>query len=131
MSIAEVLIALGVGLVAGSFAGMLGVGGGIVMVPSMVLFLGQQQQIAQGTSLLVIVATASAGTVANARRGLLDVRAALLLGAGGICGAVAGSLLAVDVLDESVLRRVFGVVVLLVAARLVIRRRPAREDEGA
>ena len=122
MSVADVAIALGVGLAAGVYAGLLGVGGGILMVPAMVILLGQDQHVAQGTSLLVIIATAFAGTRANVRRGLLERRPALLLGAGGAIGAVAGSLLALEVFDALVLRRIFGVVLLLIALRMAIPR---------
>ena len=128
MTVVDLAIAIGVGLAAGAFAGLLGVGGGIVMVPALVLLLEQEQHVAQGTSLLVIIATAAAGTVANARRGLLDVRLATLIGAGGVAGAVVGALLATELLDAATLRRIFGVVVLLIAARLLVRQRPAEPD---
>lgn len=130
MSAAEVIVAVATGLVAGVYAGLLGVGGGIIMVPSLVILLSVDQQIAQGTSLLVIVATSAAGTIANRRRGLIDVRLALLLGAGGCAGAVVGSLLALRVLDADTLRRIFGVVLLALAARLALRRR-AKPDPGS
>lgn len=129
MSGLDVIIALATGLVAGTYAGLLGVGGGIIMVPSLVILLGQDQQVAQGTSLLVIVATALAGTAANARRGLLDRRFAILLGLGGVAGTVAGALLALRVLDESTLQRVFGAVLVLIAVRLALARRP-RDDSS-
>ncbi len=129
MSGLDVIIALVTGLVAGTYAGLLGVGGGIIMVPSLVILLGQDQQVAQGTSLLVIVATALAGTAANARRGLLDRRLAILLGLGGVAGTIAGALLALRVLDESTLQRVFGAVLVLIAVRLAFARRP-RDDSS-
>jgi uncharacterized membrane protein YfcA len=124
MSVGEFVIALTTGLVAGAYAGLLGVGGGIVMVPAMVLLLGVDQQVAQGTSLLVIIVAAVAGTVANQRRGLLDRRVSLLLGAGGVAGSVVGALLALRVFDEAVLRRVFAVVLIVVGLRLA-RARPS------
>lgn len=129
MSAAEVAFAVATGVVAGTYAGLLGVGGGIIMVPALVIVLDQSQQGAQGTSLLVIVVTAAVGTVANARRGALDLRLAALLGAGGVAGAAAGALLALRVLDEGALRRVFGVTLLLLGLRMLVsfvRDRPAR-----
>lgn len=124
MTAADVGIALAVGLVAGAFAGLLGVGGGFLMVPAMVVLLGEPQHLAQGTSLLVIVPTATVGTIANARRGNLDLRIAVLLGAAGAVGAVGGALASVQI-HEDVLRRVFGAVLVLTALRTLLRRRDA------
>jgi hypothetical protein len=118
----DAVVALIAGLVAGTYAGLLGVGGGIVMVPALTILLAQGQQVAQGTSLLVIIATAIAGTRANARRGLLDRPLATVVGAAGTAGAAIGSLLAVHVLGPEALRRVFGVLLLLVAARMLFER---------
>lgn len=122
MTGAEVAIALGVGLVAGTAAGLLGVGGGFLMVPAMVVLLDQPQHLAQGTSLLVIVPTSLAGTVANVRRRNADTSLLVRLGAAGIAGAVLGALGSLQISAE-VLRRIFGVLLILVAARLLIPRR--------
>lgn len=121
MTAVEVLVALLTGLVAGVYAGLLGVGGGIIMVPSLVILLGQDQQVAQGTSLLVIVATATAGTIANRRRDLLNVSLARNLAVGGVAGTVVGALLALQVLDDDALKRIFGVVLILIAGRLAFQ----------
>jgi len=127
MSVLDAVIALGVGLSAGLYAGLLGVGGGIIMVPALVLALGQDQQVAQGTSLLVIIATAVAGTAASSRRGLLDRPLVLTLGIAGMVGAGVGALVAVRVLDETTLRRVFGAVLILIAVRLATGRSAPKE----
>ncbi|MFA5890585.1 MAG: sulfite exporter TauE/SafE family protein [Actinomycetota bacterium] len=125
---ARFAVAFGVGLLAGVYAGLLGVGGGIVMVPAMTILLGQAQHIAQGTSLLVIIATASAGTAANLRRGLLDVRVGAWLGVGGAVGAVIGALLARSI-PEAALGRAFGAFVILVAIQLLLSPGRARAPD--
>lgn len=131
MSVGDAFVALAVGLVAGAYSGLLGVGGGIIMVPAMVLLLSQSQHVAEGTSLLVIVPTAIAGTRASLRRGLVRRREALLLAAAGVAGAVGGAVVALEVIaDERVLRRVFGGVLLAVAARLVVRPSRAARPAG-
>lgn len=122
MSAADVVIALAVGLVAGAAAGLLGVGGGFLMVPAMVLLLDQPQHVAQGTSLLVIVPTTLVGTWSNMRRGNIERAHLLPLGLGGILGAVAGALVSASLPPET-LRRIFGVVMIVVSARLLARRR--------
>lgn len=117
MSGAEIAIATATGLLAGAFAGAMGVGGGVIMVPVLVELLDQTQHTAQGTSLAVIVATAIIGTVASHRAGLLDRRIAAFAAIGGMVGAIGGSLLALEVVGEDALRRAFGVAVILVAVR--------------
>lgn len=123
MTFAEALLAVAAGVVAGAYAGLLGVGGGIVMVPAMVLLLDQPQRVAEGTSLLAIVGTALLAARAHHRNRLILPRWAALLATGGVAGAVLGSLIAVAVIeDEDVLRKIFGVFLLVMAARIVVRR---------
>lgn len=122
MTFADGVVAVAVGVIAGAYAGLLGVGGGIVMVPAMVLLLDQAQTVAEGTSLLAIVGTALIAARAHQRKGLVLPRWARLLAAGGVVGAVLGSFLAVAVIaDEELLRRIFGVFLLVMAVRVAIR----------
>ncbi|HEY5891220.1 MAG TPA: sulfite exporter TauE/SafE family protein [Acidimicrobiia bacterium] len=112
----QTLIALGVGLVGGFFAGLAGIGGGLVNVPAGVFFLGMDQHEAQGTSLLAIVMTALAGTVANYRNERLVIREGLIAGAGGAVGSLIGSQLALGA-SEDTLALILGVLVIFVALR--------------
>lgn len=121
MSVAEILLVIATGIVAGGFAGAMGVGGGVIMVPVLTELVGIGQRVAQGTSLLVIVVTATVATIGAYRRGLLDVALASKVAIGSAFGAVGGAMLATRVVDERTLRRIFGVLVLLVAARLLRR----------
>ena len=132
MSFADVIVAVGVGVVAGVYAGLLGVGGGVVMVPVMVLLLDQTQHVAEGTSLLAIVGTSLIAVRAHRRSGRVVPRWARLLAAGGVMGAILGSLVATTLIhDETVLRRLFGVFLLLTATRIVAKRPgSAREDRS-
>jgi uncharacterized protein len=121
------LVALGViGTTGGFLAGLLGIGGGLLMVPAMVLLLGFDQHVAQGTSLVVIIPAALAGTATHYRNGRVSVRDAAFLAVGGVAGAAIGSVSALSI-DDVLLRRVFGVFLLVVAAQLVLGRgrRPA------
>ena len=128
MNAGEIVIAVAAGIVAGAYAGLLGVGGGIVMVPAMVLLLDQPQRVAEGTSLLAIVGTSFIAARAHHRSRLILPRWAGLLAAGGVVGAVLGSLIAVSVIDdEDVLRAIFGVFLILVAAWIVLRK-PRERD---
>ena len=114
-----VIAAVSLGLLAGLLAGMFGVGGGILFVPTLVA-LGLGQVEAAATSLLAIVPTAAAGAVRQRSHGNLNVRAALVVGLASIAGAEVGVRIATG-LDEELLRRAFGVLLLGVAAQLVLR----------
>jgi uncharacterized membrane protein YfcA len=80
-----------IGLAAGVFSAFFGVGGGIIAVPLLVLFIALPERVATATSLLAIAITASAGVVAYALRGEVDVGYAALVGLPAAAGALAGS----------------------------------------
>ena len=127
MNPGEIALLLGIGLAAGVLAGLLGIGGGVLMVPAMVLLVGFDQHIAQGTSLLVIIPAALAGSITHYRHGRLSLRDAGLLAAGGIGGALVGSVTALS-LDEELLQRLFAILILIVAGRMLMgARRPAAD----
>lgn len=102
----------------GVTSALFGVGGGILMVPFMVLALEMTQHVAEGTSLLVIVPTALVGTIAHSRRGYVDRRASAALAAGGIVGALIGALVSLE-LPGDTLQRMFAVVAAIAGARLI------------
>ena len=120
VSAGHVLIALALGLAAGVLAGLFGVGGGILFVPALTFVLGVEQHQAQATSLLAIVPTVVVGTWRQQRYGNVRWRPAITLGLAGIAGVVAGGFLA-ESLSGGVLRRLFGVLLLLTAAQLAWR----------
>lgn len=126
MSTATVVVALLLGVAAGVLSGLFGVGGGILFVPALVA-LGLGQLEAQATSLLAILPTVAAGTWNQRRYGNLRPRTALVLGVASIAGVAAGALVAIA-LPESVLRRLFAVLLLLVAARLALMTHRARRS---
>jgi uncharacterized membrane protein YfcA len=115
-------LAIASGLFVGIASGILGVGGGVFLVPIMTVGFGFAQQLAQGTSLVAIIPGAVVGALTHLREGNLDRRAALLLGAGGAVGAVGGSLAALA-LPKAILARGFGIVLLYAAYRMWPRRR--------
>ncbi len=121
MSATTILLAIMLGLTAGVLAGLFGVGGGILFVPTLVL-LGLGQLEAQGTSLLAILPTVAAGLWNQRRYGHLRARTALVLGVASVVGVEAGARLATE-LPETLLRRLFGALLFVVAAQLVWRTR--------
>jgi uncharacterized protein len=115
-----IALALALGFLGGVLAGLFGVGGGILFVPTLALVLGLKQVPAEATSLLAILPTVVAGTWRQRRYGNVRWRVALLVGLGSIAGAVGGAA-AATALPEHVLRRVFAAFTLLVAAQIAWR----------
>jgi uncharacterized membrane protein YfcA len=120
-----VIGALAIGLAAGVVAGLLGVGGGVLFVPGLVIFLNLSQHQAEATSLLAIIPVAIVGTYNQDRYGNVRRADALLLGLLSLAGAAGGVALA-NALSGAVLRDGFAALILLVAAQLV--RNALRED---
>jgi uncharacterized membrane protein YfcA len=114
-------LAVVLGLVAGVFAGMFGVGGGILFVPVLIA-LGLDHHEALGTSLLAIIPTAAVGTWSQARYGNVRWRAAVLIGAAAAVSAQGGVVLA-ESLSDATLRRLFAGLLVLVAAQIAWRAR--------
>ena len=121
MSATTIVLAILLGFVAGNLAGFFGVGGGILFVPTLVA-LGLSQLDAEATSLLAILPTVVAGTWRQRHYGNVKWRTALVLGFTSILGAVAGVQIA-TALPEDILRRLFAVLLLGVAAQLAWRSR--------
>ncbi len=120
----ELLIVIA-GLVGGLLAGLFGVGGGVIFVPVLVLGLGLTQLHAEAASLLAILPTAVIGTWRQIRFGNTNVRAALVIGAVSIVGVQIGVVAALH-LPDSTLRKMFGVLLLFVAAQTVRRAQQTR-----
>ena len=124
MSASTVAYAIALGLAAGVLAGMFGVGGGILFVPTL-LALGLGQLEAQGTSLLAILPTVLAGTWNQRRYGNLRARIAVIVGVSSIAGVEIGARIVTEV-PESTLRKLFALLLFGVAAQLVWRTRRRR-----
>ncbi|MQA72909.1 MAG: TSUP family transporter [Solirubrobacterales bacterium] len=119
------------GVLVGVASGLIGVGGGIFLVPYLVVLAGLSQHSAQATSLLVVLPTAAVASWSLVRRGVTDVRTPLRIGAVGVAGSVVGTLLAL-VLPGQALRIIFAVLMCIVGIRLLrdaVRRRAVAEPE--
>lgn len=125
MSVALFSFLVAFGLMTGVLSALLGVGGGIFMVPALVLIGGYGQQEAQATSLLVIVPTAIVATWALQGKGIGDARLAGKLALLGVLGAAAGAAAALAISGE-LLRYAFALLLVVVGARLLL---DARHDE--
>jgi uncharacterized membrane protein YfcA len=121
-----VIGAIAIGLAAGVIAGLLGVGGGVLFVPGLVLFVGLSQHHAEA-SLLAIVPVAILGTYRHDRYGNVRRADALRLGLFSVAGAAGGVALA-NALSGAVLRYAFAALMVIVAAQLVHRTQSHGQD---
>ena len=127
----EILALLLIGFVGGFAGGLLGIGGGAIYVPAMVLILGEDQHVAQGISLAAIIATAIVGGYTHLRQRNVDVRTVLWVAPVAVVAGFTAALFA-DSLDASTLRRVFAVVALYFSLTMIIgavRQGPTADQE--
>jgi uncharacterized membrane protein YfcA len=111
---------VGLGLGAGVLAGMFGIGGGLVIVPGLVLLIGLDPKTAAGTSLAALVLpTGLLGAYEYYREGFMDVRAALIVAIGLFVGAYFGAKVVVG-LDPLLMRRLYAVFLFVMGARMLI-----------
>jgi hypothetical protein len=125
MTVTTILILIIIGLSAGILSGLVGVGGGIIMVPLFVLFLGLTQHNAQGLSLAVMLPPVTFLAVYNYHTagtgGNIDWRIAIMVSILFIIGGFIGSKVALQI-DQRMLRKIFGVFMLIVAIRLIFTK---------
>ncbi|MFZ5943135.1 MAG: sulfite exporter TauE/SafE family protein [Bacillota bacterium] len=111
------ILIISLGLLAGTMSALLGIGGGIVLVPGMIYLLGMEINKAIGTSLAIIIPTAVMGVYRHNAHGNIDWKAAVLIALGGVVGAYFGAWLS-EYLPADVLKKIFVVFLLITAFRL-------------
>jgi hypothetical protein len=120
MSTSMLLLLIAIGIITGAMAGMLGIGGAIIMIPALVFFMGFSQQMAQGPSLAVMLPPIGILAAYNYyKAGQVNIKYALILAACFLIGSYFGSKLALNI-PQAALKKIFGVLLLLVAARMLI-----------
>jgi uncharacterized membrane protein YfcA len=118
----DIAIALAVGLIAGLISGMLGVGGGTISIPAMVLLLGVEQHTAQGVSLGAMLFTALVGTFIHYRQGNVKSSAVLLIAPSAIALSYLGAW-AADKVTAEWLTRAFAIFLLIIGCRMLLFNR--------
>lgn len=118
LDVATAVALIAIGFATGVLAGLLGIGGGVVMVPAMVVFFSEPSVIAKGTSVAVIIPTSIMGTWRNWKADNVDLKVAAIVGLSGIASAVAGGIIA-DVMSEDVSNVLFASLIVVVAIRMI------------
>ncbi|MDB4335078.1 sulfite exporter TauE/SafE family protein [bacterium] len=122
MALNQIIILLIVGLLGGFVSGSLGVGGGIIIVPALVYFLGFSQHMAQGTSLAILLPpTGILATMQYYKNGWVDVKVALILISVFVVGAYLGSLISVQIPGKT-LKKVFGIFMLIASLKIIFTK---------
>jgi len=119
MTIQIVLILLAVGLAAGFLSGMVGIGGGIIIVPVLVYFLGFTQHQAQGTTLFMfLLPIGILGVMNYHKQGYVDYKTALIICSTFVFGSYFGSKLSIS-LDQKTVKQIFGAIIILLGAKML------------
>jgi uncharacterized membrane protein YfcA len=119
MSIQTIALIILVGLAAGILSGLVGVGGGIIIVPALVYILGFSQHQAMGTSLGILLLPAGILAVLNYyKKGYIDIKVVVILFIGFLIGGYFGSKISLG-MQESQLRKIFAVVLIFIAGKML------------
>jgi uncharacterized protein len=122
MTTSIILILIAIGIITGIMAGMLGIGGAIIMIPALVYLVGISQVTAQGTSLAVMLPPVGIIAAYNYyKAGQVNIKFAIILAIFFLVGSYFGSKLALNI-PQSVLKKIFGILLLLVAAKMLLSK---------
>lgn len=126
MDTQTILIIILVGVAAGMLSGLVGVGGGIIIVPSLVYFIGFSQKTAQGTSLaLIMLPVGIFGVMQYYKQGHVDYRIVGILAIGFLAGSFFGSKLALSISQES-LKKAFATLMIIIAVKMLFFDKPKK-----
>ena len=129
MSLQMIIILLLVGLAAGILGGLVGIGGGIIIVPSLIYFLGFSQKEAQGTSLgILLLPVGIFGVLQFYKAGYVDMRSAWLVSFGFLAGSYFGSKIALSLPQETV-KKIFAILMILIALKMLFLDKKMEDKE--
>jgi uncharacterized membrane protein YfcA len=124
MSTEQIILLLLIGLAAGFMSSMVGIGGGIIIVPALVFFCGMDQKLAQGTSLMIItLPVTAAGTYTYYKYGHVNWQASLMIAATFVVGGYLGGTLA-NKLETIVIKRIFAIFLLAISLKMLFLDKP-------
>lgn len=119
MNMQTIIILILVGIAAGMLSGLVGVGGGIIIVPALVFFLGFSQKMAQGTSLgILLLPVGILGLIQYYKQGYVDLKVVLIISLAFLFGSYFGSKIALK-LPQDTIRKIFAVFMILIAVKLL------------
>lgn len=127
MQIQTMLVLFLIGLAAGILSGLIGVGGGIIIVPSLIFFMGFSQKMAQGTSLgILLLPVGILAVLQFYKEGYVDIKTVWLVSLGFLAGGYFGSKIALSLPQETV-KKIFAIVLLLIAFKMLFLDKKIKE----
>ncbi len=131
MDIQTILIIILVGIAAGMLSGMVGVGGGIIIVPALVYFIGFSQKTAQGTSLgLILLPVGILGVLQYYKQGHVDYKVIGILAMGFLAGSYFGSRIALSLSQETV-KKIFALMMIVIALKMLFFDKTKKQGTDA
>ena len=122
MDLTTVMILALIGLLAGTMGGMVGIGGGLIIVPAMVYLLGADQKTAQGTSIAIMLPPIGLFAAINYyKAGYINIKYAAIIAVTFLLGGYIGSKIAIA-LPEAVVKKIFAVFLIITAARMIFSK---------
>lgn len=129
MEMQTILILVAVGVCAGMLSGLVGVGGGIIIVPALVFFLAFSQKMAQGTSLgILLLPVGILGVIQYYKQGYIDMRVVVIISVAFFAGSYFGSKIALTLPQETV-KKIFAVMLILIAVKMLFFDKPKKNDD--
>ncbi len=126
MDLQMILILVLIGIAAGMLSGMVGVGGGIIIVPALVFFLAFSQKMAQGTSLgILLLPVGILGVIQYYKQGYIDMRVVAVISLAFLFGSYFGSKIALALPQETV-KKVFAVMMMIIAVKMLFFDKPKK-----
>ena len=130
MSMYTILILILVGIAAGILGGLVGIGGGIIIVPSLIYFLNFSQKSAQGTSLgLLLLPVGIFGVLEYYKEGHVDLKIVAILSVGFLAGSYFGSRIALS-LPQDTVKKIFAILLIIIAIKMLFFDKPHKEENG-
>jgi hypothetical protein len=122
LNMTNILLYLLLGLVVGIFSGLIGIDGGVILVPALIFFFGLSQHQAQGTTLALMVPPIELlAAWTYYKQGYVDLKIAVFICIGFFCGGLLGAKLAIGLSNE-ILTKVFGIILLLIAIKMIFTK---------
>jgi len=119
MTATTIIFLLIIGLLAGFISGLIGIGGGVIIVPALVIFLGFSQKLAQGTSLgILLLPVGILAVLQYYKQGYLNVNYVAIIAVAFVAGGLLGSKMALSLSDEK-MKKIFAVILMLIAIKML------------
>lgn len=129
MDTQTILLLIVIGLCAGMLSGLVGIGGGVIIVPALVFFLAFSQKMAQGTSLgILLLPVGLLGAIQYYKQGYIDMRVVVIISLAFFLGSYFGSKIALSISQEA-LKKIFAILMIILAVKMLFFDKPKKPEQ--